>query len=262
VMDLRLPAVWLTVAACACPRPADVMSIPPSPRDTDASVPGALPTVDLGPSFEPIGFVPGRFALVNERNQIGMHAKNRLLLQSRASLVLDLGDDGSATACRGWRHDFQVSGPDANQDHRFRVQQGFRGTYVIRDGEVGVTLAADDSLCAEVREGEAPPRAMTMTLRCVLAKPRSLATVSDPVLVCEWREGDDFAVAAFTAKGLGPDRQLVLGGGNGIVVQVTGKPESATSGEPVRVKVDPSSTRIERDAWDQPAPLPETFLEP
>lgn len=223
-------------------------------------MPSEVPSIDLGPAFEPIGFVPGRYAVVIERNMVGAHGRNHVRHQSRTSLVLELAD-GRATACRGWRHDLHVDGPGVQQDQRFRVQQGFRGIYAVRDGEVDVELAADDSPCAEVREGQAPPRSATMTLRCVLAKARSHASIGAPVLLCEWREADSFARYAFAADGLAPGRWLVLGSGNGLLVHMTGRPES-TTGAPVKVKVEPSPTPIEPSAWDEPPPLPETWLEP
>lgn len=257
-MYLRLRVVWLTLMACG--RPGDRVSDVPirtgAAAAIDASAPSVVPTVDLGPGFEPLGFVPGRYAVLVERNQAGVHARNHLTHRSRASLVLELGGDGRATACHGWQAATLIDRPDGQQVHEFQVQQGFLGTHVVRSGEVEITLSADDSICAEVRRGQAPARRATMTLRCVLARARGHATLTEPVLLCEWREADWAAYYPLTLDGVVPERWVVLGGGNGVRARITGKTISS-QGAPVRVLLENSVERIEPNEWDRPLPLPE-----
>lgn len=258
-MDLRLHVVWLTVFACG--RPGERMSDlpqPPGPADARAArVAAVVPRVDLGPEFEPIAFVPGRYAVLVQRNMAGVHARNRITHQSNASLVLDLGGDGTASACLGWKHALVVDGPGVQQNQEFQLQQGFRGSHVVRDGEIDVELAADDSVCALTRDGEAPTRVEAMSLRCVLARPRDNATLHEPVLLCDWRGADWFSYYPLAADGVAPGRWIVLGGSNGVWARVTGKAVS-TEGPPVKVVIEPSPARIEPADWDRPLPLPET----
>ncbi len=223
--------------------------------------PGPVPNIDLGTTFEPIGFVPGRYAVLVQRNMWGAHARNHVSHRSNASLVLDLGADASATVCQGWRHALSVDGTSVSQDQRFSLQQGFRGQYGLRDGEVDVALTADESVCPEVREGQAPARAPALTLRCVLARPRGHASLTAPVLLCEWREADDFARYAFAADGLAPGHWLVLGSGDGLHARATGKAIS-TDGAPVKVVLESLTSRLEHDAWARPLPRVENVLEP
>jgi hypothetical protein len=268
-MDLRLHVVWLT--AFACGRSPDRVPERPSPGDakdvmsTDApsgeAAPGPVPTADLGPTFEPIGFVPGRYAVLVQRNMWGAHARNHVSHRSNASLVVDLVADGSATVCLGWRHALSVDGAGVDQDQEFSLQQGFRGTHALRGGEINVALTADDSVCPEVRDGQAPARSPAMTLRCVLARPRGHASLTGPVLLCEWSEADDFARYAFAADGLAPGRWLALGSGNGVNARVTGKAIS-TDGAPVKVMLESPATKLENSAWDRSLPRREDTLEP
>jgi len=258
-MDLRRHALWLMFVSCGRPgdRVSDVRKPPDPPdvgRDASEQAPAAAPDVDLGPGFEPMGFVPGRYAVLVERNMAGVHARDRLTHKSRASLVLELGGDGAATACHGWKQENMIDRARGRQVHELSQQQGFRGTHVVRDGEVDVMLAADDTVCPEVRTGEARPRAAAMTLRCVLARPRGHATLTAPVLLCDWREADWGAYYPLTADGVAPERWIVLGGGNGVHAQVTGKTISS-EGPPVKVMIEPATARIESNTWDRPLPL-------
>lgn len=256
-MDLRLHVGWLTLFACG--RPGDRMSdVPkgPIPEVRDARVSAVIPSVDLGPEFEPIAFVPGRYAALVERNMVGAHARSLVTHRSRASLVVDLVADGSATACLGWTHAHAVDGSEVQQHQEFQLQQGFRGSQVVRDGEIEVVLVAHDALCAATRKGDTPALADAMTLRCVMARPRGHATLVDPVLLCDWREADWFAYYPLAAGAVAPERWILLGGGNGVSVRISGKPVS-TSGAPEKVSIEPSPDRIEPSAWDRPLPLPE-----
>jgi hypothetical protein len=188
-----------------------------------------------------------------ERNMAGAHARQHVTHRSFASLVVELEKDGKATACLGWRHAQTVDEPP--QDRRFSVQQGFAGAHAVRDGRVEVALEPDQAVCPEVRKDQAPPRKDAMSLRCVLARPRGHAHLTAPVLLCEWREADSFTLYDFTADGLGPDRWVVLGSGNGLRARVTGHAIS-TDGAPVKVVAETPSEPIAPDAWDRALPPP------
>lgn len=263
-MNWPLHLVWLGAAACG--RPAErVSDVPRSdgPRDAvsgaQVSTDAAAPDVDLGAGFEALPFAVGRYAVLVERSMAGAHARQHVTHRSFASVVLELGDDGKATACVGWRHAQRVDEP--LQDRRFSLQQGFAGTHALRDRHVVITLAADDAVCPEVRVDQAPVRMAGMSLRCVRARPRGHASLTEPVLLCEWREADSFTLYDFTADGLAPDRWLLLGHGHGVRARVSGKAIS-TDGAPVKVVAETAAEPIAFDAWNRALPPPENMYDP
>lgn len=259
---MRAHLVWLT--AFACGRSPEIMSespekrLPPPPAIDAAS--SVVPSVNLEPGFEPLAFAPGRYAVLTERRQRGVHARDQLSLWSSASLVLDLSDDGGATACLGQAFEHSVSGAHDRLES-FRVQQGFRGRHAVRDGEAMVELTADDTVCPAVRVQRAPARLEGITLRCVRAKAREHAALREPVLLCEWQDIDQVTYSGLAGDGVAPGRWILLGGGHGATVAVTGRLPS-TDGADVKAVVAAAAQRLEASAWDRRAPATGSDLEP
>jgi hypothetical protein len=97
-----------------------------------------------------------------------------------------LAADGTAKACRGWRHQFRNDGPEVQTEDRYREQQGYRGHYTVVDGVVEVMLALDNAVCPHVFEGGlALARSPGVKLRRVLATPSGAAELSAPALLCQ-----------------------------------------------------------------------------
>lgn len=227
---------------------------PASPADAaptgDAA--GRAPTIDLGPAFAPIEFAPGRYAVAIQLSRRGTHARNRVRESSTMSLVLELTADGAATACRGWDYAMANDGPTVQTEDRFREQQGFRGRYQVRDGIAEAELTADDDVCAKVAEYAkgVPRRSSTMKLRCVLASPRE-GSVPGPVLLCDWRDATTPEVEAFRIREVAAKPWMLLGGGNGLRIKVTGAPPKLI-GDPPRATVEPAPAPIDAGAWQHP----------
>src|SRR5690606_10882396 len=115
--------------------------------------PGAVPALALGADLVPSAFVPGRYAIAIQRTLHGTHALQVLDEDSTSTLVLELGADGTATACRGWRYLFRNAGPEVQTEDRYREQRGYRGRYTVVDGVAELELTIDDAVCPHVFEG-------------------------------------------------------------------------------------------------------------
>jgi hypothetical protein len=199
--------------------------------------------------------VPGRYAIAIQRTLQGGHAAQRLRQDSTASLIIELADSGTATACRGWRYNAFNDGPTVHTEERFREQQGFRGTYTVKDGVAEVELRADDSVCPAVHEYGAttPRRAAIVKLRCVLASPHDHSALRATALLCQWLASDPPAIEAdaYRVDGVAPAPWMVLGSGAGLRIKVTGKPPGARTGDPTKVDVQIASAPLASDAWTQ-----------
>jgi hypothetical protein len=212
--------------------------------------------------LQPLAFALGRYASVIQRSAHGTHGLQVLHEDSTASFVLDLRADGRAEACRGWRYVFTNDGPEIHTDERFREQQGYRGTYARGDGFVDIVLHVDDRVCPAVRDnaGHAPRRSSAMTLRCVLAIPRTGAPLPSPVLLCRWLsptpptpEAAAYVVPGFeSGDGDGNEGRMVLGSGNGLRIAVTGRPAGARAGDGTAVHIDAAPAPLLVDAWEHP----------
>ena len=232
---------------------SDVTSSKPPAAPGDAGD-GAVrvPSIDLGPGFAASGFAPGRYAVAIQLSRRGTHARNRVKESSTMSLVLEFAGDGTATACRGWDYAFTNDGPTVQSEDRFREQLGFRGRYQVRDGVAEAELAVDNAVCpaiAEYTKGT-PRRQSTMKLRCVVATPRA-GSAAGPALLCDWQDANTPEVDALRIRDAAPPPWLLLGGGNGLRIKVTGALPKLI-GEPVRVTVEDAPARIEADAWQHP----------
>lgn len=216
-----------------------------------ASPAGPPPAFDLGPGLKAVAFAPGRFATVVRRRLAGTHALQEVREDSAASLTLVLAD-GVARACRGWRYTMTNDGPDVHSDDRFREQAGYRGTYAVRDGVVELELARDDAVCAPIAEFMyPPPRATTISLRCVLAAPDGHPTLTAPVLVCRWtstpaRERDPHLI-----DGLGPSDALVLGAEPGLEVAIDAAPPGMETVDEPSTRITAAAAPLPDDAWQR-----------
>jgi hypothetical protein len=222
-------------------------------NDSSTSIAAAVPLIDLGPSFEAIAFVPGRYALAIQASRTGGHARHRVRESSTMSLVLDFADDRTVTACRGWDYALANDGPSAQTEDVFREQKGFRGSFEIREGVLYMDLAADDNVCAPIAEYSkgTPRRSSSMKLRCVLARPRSGVTLPAPSLLCEWQDATTPEVAALRTGEVAPRPWFALGSGNGLRIKVTGA-LPGTTGDATKVVSEPAPTPIGADAWQHP----------
>ncbi|HEY0992466.1 MAG TPA: hypothetical protein VGD80_35680 [Kofleriaceae bacterium] len=223
------------------------------PGDAASASPGSgAPSIDLGPTLEPLAFAPGRYAVAIQLSRRGTHARNRVRESSTMSLVLELSADGAATACRGWDYAIDNDGPTVQTEDRFREQLGFRGRYAVRAGIAEAELSAADDLCPRIAEYTrgVPRRSSTMKLRCVLAAPRT-ASLPGPVLLCDWSDGATPEVDALRIREVAPRPWIALAGGNGLRIKVTGAPPKLV-GDPVRVTVEPAPVPIDASAWRHP----------
>jgi hypothetical protein len=126
---------------------------------------------------------------------------------SRATVVLNLNADGTATGCRG-RNYFNVMGSNDElvatrkglphrppEQTRHTEQQGMRGRWQ-RDGQaIVLDLVPDAGVCPTRAAGETP---MPWHLRCAFIEPTAKgATVREPVLACAWQtQSEERAMAS------------------------------------------------------------------
>lgn len=212
----------------------------------------SAPAIDLGPGFAAIPFAAGKYSVAIGRKLHGTHSLQVLNEESAASLVLELGEDGTASACRGWRSSQRNSGPQVKTEERYREQQGYRGRHVIRDGVAELTLERDDSICAPLFEGNlALARAPKLELRCVLARATGQLAAVNPLLLCQPLGVTPTELELYSAPNLAPNGWLALGGGNGLLVRVTGRPAGARAGAEGAVTTALADQPIEGNAWEK-----------
>lgn len=202
---------------------------------------------DLGAGFEVMPAAPGRYALEVARILTGTHALQALAEHSRATLVLELGVDGAATARRGWRYDFDNRGPLIQTHDRYRERMGYRGRYSARGEVITVQLQRDDSVCPHRFEGAlALARASTITLRCVRALPTAGARLpAEPVLVCRSDDPLPDELGPLLVPELAPRQRFVLGAGAGLRLRLTGSAPGARVGPAAAAQVLPADTPVD-----------------
>ncbi len=211
----------------------------------------ATPAPNLGPGLVATAFVPGRYSVAIQRTLQGTHALNHLVQDSTAAFALELGQDGSATACRGWRYNFTNDGPQVHTAQRFLEQQGYRGRYTLAGGIVEVALNADDTVCPPKREADLTlTRSPSIKLRCVLSAPQGHPLLTMPTLLCEWVGVQTDEPMAYAVDGLGPAGWMALGAGNGVRVNVTGQPPGSRTGAPTKVTAVLAAAPLGNDAWE------------
>lgn len=196
--------------------------------------------------------MPGRYATAIQRTMHGTHDLQVLNEDSTSAFALELGADGKATACRGWRYVFRNDGPDVHTEDNYREQQGYRGRYTVVDGVAEVALELDNTVCPHVFEGGlALARAPRLTLRCVVATPASNGQLSSPVLLCRPADArvaelDPYVVEQVVAGGW-----FALGSGNGLRVWLSGRPPGAQEGDDVQVKSRVADTPLAMSVWER-----------
>src|SRR3954471_18129524 len=231
----------------SCGKAPTMISDPPitaPPSDAHrqgAGAAGDAPQIALGPTFTAIAFAPGRYATAVQRTLQGTHDLQLLVEDSTASFILELAADGTATAYRGWRYNFTNDGPRVHTAERFRDQQGYRGRFVVTAGIASVELHADDSVCTPKRESTYElTRSAVVKLRCVRGAPQGHAEIVEPALICEWVDVPTGEPKPHLVAELAPDGWMVLGGGNGLRVKLTGRPIGARAGQPAKMIVNPA----------------------
>jgi hypothetical protein len=229
-------------------------SAAPSAPAASPSAPGSRPTgptIDLGPTLSAIPFAPGRYATLIQKTSKGTHALQVFKEYSATVLLLELGADGDARACRGWRYSSYNDGPKVHTADKLREQQGYRGTYVLVDGVAEVELETDEAVCPSIHQFTyTPKRAARLKLRCALATPCAPGSLTGPILVCQ-PPRDAEELFPFRETGLVPEGWFPLGADNGLLVTITGAPQEMV-GDPRNVQVERAAAPIGRDAWEQP----------
>jgi hypothetical protein len=234
------------------PRASLDASLAPDAALVDAGAVAEAPTIDLGAGLVPVGFVPGRYASHIQVSTGGNHALNRVTEVATISFVLELGADGSATACRGWRYAMRNDGPDVHTQDDQEVQQGYRGRFEMKDGFAVIELALDEGVCAhhnQYREWKPVP----LKVRAALVRPDGHATLREPALFCEWTADPPRTnPGAHRIPDLTKEGWFVLGSGNGLRAKITGKPSPRFAGKPTAVAIEVAPAPIAADAWKSP----------
>jgi hypothetical protein len=115
----------------------------------------------------------GRWAMFLETDTHGGCSMSSFDSSSRASIVLELAEEGAARGCRGRRWVSTVTSnegdphPDTTE---LMEQQGMRGTWTTRGDGLRIELGLDDSVCAPMRNAKSE-NAIPWTLDCVALAP-------------------------------------------------------------------------------------------
>ena len=76
-------------------------------------------------------------------------------------------------------------------------------------------------------------------------------SLPNPVLLCDWSDATTPEADALRIREVAPRPWIVLAGGNGVRIKVTGAPPKLI-GDPVRVTVEPAPATIDASAWQHP----------
>jgi hypothetical protein len=242
----------LAVVAVAACTPMSETSPPPAKAAAPALADRAG-SLDLGDGVEVTRFAPGRFANAVDKNTQAHHALQVIHGLSRSSFVLDLGPDGSAKVCRGWRYRYFNDGPQVHTSERVNQQLGYRGRWARRGDEIDVDLRLADDVCERIEQYSVnPDHVSEWHLRCALVAPRPGGPLPGPALVCQSSNaqpeyGQD---EPHVVRGVLPGHWLILGPGNGLRIKVDIRSVTG-GGPPPEVHVEPSRDRIEADTWKE-----------
>lgn len=249
-MGLRI-SPWLlalVLAVPGCRKSIDMATETP----TGSIMPGAAPAIALGAGWVPAAFAPGYYATAIQRKLHGTHDLQVLNEDSTSVLSLHLLAGGAASACRGWRYEFRNDGPAVHSEYRYREQQGYRGHYVVVDGVAQVELTIDNAVCPHVFEGElALARAPGLKLRCVVASLGGKDPLPAPVLLCQPADLGPAELDPQVVAQLAPAGWFALGGGNGLRVWVSGRPQGARAGADLQVTVKVADAPLGANAWER-----------
>lgn len=177
----------------------------------------------------------------------------------RGSMVLELGEDGTVSACVGRRDRYDHDSIDTRYTTEMRERQGYRGRW-CRDGAwLDLSLQPSPDVCAPLYEAThagdaqgtppAPPR-VAWHLRCVGAQLPSGAPVDAPLLACTLPAADRNQLEAYNAalpefSPLG----LVLGGGAGVRVMRRSDWRDGSADLGPTLSAVPGATPIDVDDW-------------
>jgi hypothetical protein len=256
---VKAPAIWLfaisagSCAASSAPAPASQSASRDAPERWFTSLPSDARIAD---------FSPGRFASTVDQYATSSCSMSWASASSRATVVLDLRADGSASGCRGRRYE-SIDGP--NDESRLRVhetryieQQGMRGRWHREGRGVVVDLDLDATVCAARAENVTPK---PWHLRCAAVERTGSATiVRRPLLVCGWLDAVPRetpspgweATAGYTTQEFIPGSWLVLAPGPGARLTERGLDESVHPA--MDVKWTEAATPIPFDDWSATAP--------
>jgi hypothetical protein len=205
-------------------------------------------------------FSAGRFASTVDQYATTSCSMSWASASSRATVVLDLRADGSATGCRG-RHYQSVDGSNQQSrvhETRYTEQQGMRGRWHREGRGMVVDLDLDAGVCAGRAENVTPK---PWHLRCAAVERTGHATIMrGPLLVCGWLhasppEGplsDWETTAGYTTQEFIPGTWLVLAPGPGARLTERALDESVAPA--MDVKWTAAATPIPFDDWSASGP--------
>ncbi len=196
-------------------------------------------------------FSPGCYACIVNRTIRATHAMQLVKEGSTAVFVLEIAGDKSVTSWRGWRYLMHNDGPKVHTSDRIDEQQGYRGQYQVNEGAIEVNLVADDTICAphNERHYQREP-SLHIYLRCQWLKPRKNPQLTIPSLVCEWQLPESTSeVEYYLARGLFKEPRMVLGFGNGYIIEILYR--SINPSHDPMVKVELANTKPKPDTWEK-----------
>ncbi len=215
----------------------------------------------LGRGATVVSAAAGRYAVSLTRDNVVGCSRGSGHRSIRASMVLELREDGAVSACVGRRDHYSHDSIDTRYTTEMRERQGYRGRW-CRDGAwLDLSLQPSPAVCAPLyettntgdRQGALPaPARVEWHLRCVGAQLPVDASVAVPLLACtlpaadyNQREAYDAALPEFSSPGLG----LVFGRGAGVrVMRRSDWRESSDDSGPTLSAV-PNATPIGFDDW-------------
>jgi hypothetical protein len=211
---------------------------------TEAASPAPIAAPEIGPNIAVVEVRPGHYAGSFRYHNFSSCSRSWSDYTARTSFVMDLGEDGVATACRGRRIDH--AGPDFRE--AAEEQQGFRGPW-RRDGDaIEIQLALDDAACPQ-RRGYTNLEPLPWHMRCRGLAPTEpgAGPLPGPVLACQ------FATRVYTEE-LGYALPRILSGewmllGDGHGVQALS--DYRRFGDE-QAWVRPSSAPVLFDEWTRP----------
>jgi hypothetical protein len=223
---------------------------PPAPRppreERPAAVDAAVPVADT-PAVARVAPEVGRWSVVVDKEIRAVHARNHYRETTRVSLVLELGQDGAATACRGHSSQSSNSGPKVDRVDRTREQQGYQGTWQATEDGLVIDLVPADTPCSQERAyTNLAPGWWHLTCRIA-----SVTPAAPPALVCQLANGqltfeEGYGLNVPVAGG----RAIVLGQGNGLRVSWTEDAVPPAHVDP-EVTIEVAPVRVENDTWQR-----------
>ena len=161
------------------------------------------------------------------------------------------------TACRGL-HSRSSHYTDRGTDHReLRDQQGYRGRWSERGGELELRFAPDAGVCPTTRAyTNLEPR--PWHLRCAPVDPQEHPQLAPAGLACRLVNRGELMFSeqyGLELAGLLSDATILLGRGDGIEIDWSADSVVPPDGTPA-VEVRPAARRIEAGSWELPAATP------